>query len=92
MLARLIKNTSRLTDMDDKVTTSSLEVSSVKADEGSLHVTTNNVQSKQLEVGNKTLAADNGNQQVSLPSEPSAAGGKVGALLNAATHKPHFPK
>jgi hypothetical protein len=44
VLKRIIDNTSRLMNLEDKVTGMSTEVSSLKADQDRLHITINNIQ------------------------------------------------
>jgi hypothetical protein len=58
------------------------EIAAVKVDQGRLHVAINTVQSKQIEV-----VATSGTSARDAPA--SSIGG---AILNAASHKLHFPK
>jgi hypothetical protein len=90
MLAILAENTSQLTDMEDKVTSLSTEVS-IKADQGRHHVAVNNVYSKQGAGQQNT----NGRpwELVSRSAIKAICDrGKVGTLLNANIHELRFPK
>jgi hypothetical protein len=73
---------------EDKLGTLSSEVASLKVDQGWLHVTVNKVQSSQL-----NNSAKNDKPVGELLNEGSSqVGGMASALLNAASHKLHFPK
>jgi hypothetical protein len=43
ILAKMSDGNARMTDLEDKVVSLSFQISSVKADQGCLHVTVNNV-------------------------------------------------
>ena len=83
-----------VTGLSETVTGLSTEVSSVKADQGRLHVIVNNVQNQILQSG------DNNRPKANAPlfvgktdKEVSASTPTMGAaLMNAATHKLRFPK
>jgi hypothetical protein len=83
---------SKFDDQDTRLTALSNNYNTLKADQGRLHAAVNNVQSKRLELATTAQGATQGQQHVDPPPDTSAAGGKVGALLNAATYKLRFPK
>jgi hypothetical protein len=77
---------------EDKLVTLSDEVSSLKVDQGQLHVTVNNIQSKQLDkeatTGQSGIATEDEKPNV----DSSHAAGTASTLLNAAAYKLRFPK
>jgi hypothetical protein len=83
---------SKFDDQGTRLTALSNNYNTLKADQGRLHVAVNNVQSKQLELATTAQGATQGQQHIDPPLDTSGAGGKVGVLLNAATHKLWFPK
>jgi hypothetical protein len=96
MLKEILASTTdlqkRMVAQEDRLGTLLGEVASLKVDQGRLHVTINKVQSSQL-----NNAAKNDRSVGATEDEPrnegsSQAGGMASALLNAASHKLHFPK
>lgn len=80
---KITGNASWLMDMEDKVTGLSAEVLSLKADQGRLHITVNNVQSKQLAGSDKKSCKQ---PQPVFQPESSTAGGRTDTFINATTH------
>jgi hypothetical protein len=78
-------------DQGARLTTLSDNYDTLKADQGRLHAAVNNVQSKQLELAASAQGVTHKQQHIDHPPDTSAIGGKVSALLNAATHKLWFP-
>jgi hypothetical protein len=82
----------RMVAQEDKLVTLSDEVSSLKVDQVRLHVTVNNVQSKQLDKEATASQPSITKEAEKLNGDSSQAGGMANALLNAAAHKLCFPK
>jgi hypothetical protein len=77
---------------EDRLGTLSGEVASLKVDQGWLHVAINKVQSSQLNNATKNDRPVGATKDEPRNEGSSQAGGMASALLNAASHKLHFPK
>jgi hypothetical protein len=82
----------RMVAQEDKLVTLSDKVSSLKVDQGWLHVTINNVQSKQLDKAATTGQTGVATEAEKPNGDSSQAGGMASALLNTAAHNLRFPK
>jgi hypothetical protein len=82
----------RMVAQEDKLVALNSAVSSLKVDQGRLHVAVNNVQYQQMDAkGKSSMSTDNIHEHIT-GTESSQAGGMASALLTAAVHKLCFPK
>jgi hypothetical protein len=92
LLGKVTTNTPRLKELGDTVVGLSMVISSIKADQGCLHIVIDKIQIKQLKVSDKLSLEPQQPQAIDLPPKPYAVGSKVDVLLNAVTQKVSFPK
>jgi hypothetical protein len=92
LTATLVVVLNKFNDQGTHLDALSDDFNTLKPDQGCLHAAINNVQSKKLHLATSAPGATHGQKHVDPPMDTSATGGKVGAILNAATHKLWFPK